>query len=170
MNLETQLHQLRNQFNTPLIAGTLLLLALFGFGWSAWNTTQVIWLTQANNQNDAFRAPLHVNINQVASYHLMGGYTNNLKDLPLASLGVTLVGIFSDVNGPSTALIALSGGSSKLYHVGDQLAPNVKIEKILPHSLVVKHNGRLEKLMMPIQRLTFNAELPKSGLWGRASS
>lgn len=167
MNLESQIQYWQTQLKTPLIASVLLLVTLCGLGWSAYNTVQTVWLHSEQAQRDNFHAPQPININQLANYHLMGSYASNVKDLPLASLGVTLVGIFSGNNGPSSALITLSGGVSKLYHVGDPLAPNVKIEKILPHSLVVKHNGRLEKLMMPIERLTFSDELPTSGLWGR---
>lgn len=95
----------------------------------------------------------------------MGASASTLGDLPLASLGVTLIGIFAGSQHSSIALIALSGGQSKVYHVGDKLAPNVVIEKILPYSVVVQHNGRLEKLAMQIQPLQFSNQLPASGLW-----
>lgn len=163
--LEPQLQQLKTQLNTPLVA--LVLLGFFSLlaVWSGWNSINSILHPPQSGDNSVYRAPTKVDLNQASQFHLLGADATNLGDLPLASLGVTLIGIFADNQNKSTALITLSGGQSKMYHVGDKLAPNVTIEKILTDSVVVQHNGRLEKLAMPIKPLTFSDNLPDSGLW-----
>lgn len=110
-----------------------------------------------------YRAPSTVDLKQIAKLHLMGA--DESGNLPLASLGVNLVGIFLDNSGQSSALIAMASGDTQTYHTGDVLAPNVSIEKILSDQVIVRHNGRLEKLTLPIQPIDFNNNLPDSGLW-----
>ena len=150
---------------TPLIATVMLILFTIGLLNTIWQNVTGIWLHPTIAAGTPFHQQRQVNIAQLTNFHIMGAYATNLKDLPLASLGVTLLGIFSDNQGHSSALIALSGGTSNLYHVGDSLAGNVSIEKILPHSIIVKHNGRLERLEMPIKPIEFKNNLPESGLW-----
>ena len=150
---------------TPLVA--IIVLVLFGIGLlnTLWQNIDGIWLDPIVPTGTPFHQQRQVNIEQLANLHLMGAYATNLKDLPLASLGVTLLGIFSDNQKHSSILIALSGGATNLYHVGDSLASNVSIEKILPHSVIIKHNGRLGRLEMPIKPIEFKNNLPESGLW-----
>lgn len=165
MNIESIKHNLIKQLNTPLVAITLIIGLSVGLLWTAWSSVQSIWVAPIVNTSERYIPPQHINISLLPSEHLMGASASTLGDLPLASLGVTLIGIFASNQNNSIALIALSGGQSKIYHVGAHLAPNVIIEKILPYSVVVRHNGRLEKLAMPIQPLQFSNQLPNSGLW-----
>ena len=150
---------------TPLFVMVIAILLGLGLLGTLWSNIQAIWLAKSIEATTAFQQRSSTNVQQLPKYNLMGAYTSNLKDLPLASLGVTLIGIFSDNQGHAAALITLSGGNSNTYRVGDQLTTNVSIVKILPHSLIVKHNGRLEKLTMPIQPIEFKNDLPESGLW-----
>jgi type II secretory pathway component PulC len=165
LSIDAKYHDIKEKLNTPLIASVFMIVLALGILWKIGSTAQGIWSSNRAVQAQPFRAPIKINTNLLSSYHLFGAYASNLGNLPLASLGVTLIGIFADNNNKSTALITLSGGQSKFYHVGDKLAPNVVIDKILPYSVVVQHNGRLEKLAMPIQPLKFSNELPSSGLW-----
>lgn len=104
-------------------------------------------------------------IQQLQSFHILGTYPIDLNNLPLASLGITLQGIFLDNNGDSTAVIAGGDGSVKNYHAGDQLAPNVSIVKILPDGVVVNHNGKLEQLKMTIVGIDFGNSQVAGGLF-----
>lgn len=166
MTLDNIKYNLIKQLNTPLIAAAVIFCVSIGLLWTAWNSVQSIWFSPVNTTSEHYMPPQRINVGQLPTDHLMGASASTLGDLPLASLGVTLIGIFAGNQNNSIALIALSGGQSKIYRVGDNLAPNVSIEKILPYSVIVKHNGRLEKLTMPIQPLQFSEQLPASGLWG----
>jgi len=160
---------LLKNIQTPLIATVLVILLSLGLLTTLWGNIQAIWLPKSENNVRHFIQRPRISVQQLAKYHLLGAYATDIKDLPLASLGVTLIGIFADNKGHSAALITLSGGNSNVYHVGDPLATNVNIVKILPHSVIVKHNGRLEKLEMPIQPIEFKNELPQSGLWNKST-
>ena len=152
-------------FYRPLVAALMALLIILGIALTSWQTTQTIWFPTHISADTTFHPHKHIAIEALPRYHLMGAAVQNVKDLPLASLGVTLIGIFSDSSGQSTALITLSGGNSQNYHVGDQLAANVVVEKILAKSVIVKHNGRLEKLQLPIQPIDFDNQKSQAGLW-----
>lgn len=165
MKLDDFAEKFLKTLQTPLIAAIVLILLGIGIINTLWQNVEGIWLQSSLSADTSFSEQRQVHIERLTNFHLMGAYATKLKDLPLASLGVTLLGIFSNSQGHSSALIALSGDKSNLYHVGDALAGNVSIEKILTHSIIVKHNGRLERLEMPIKPLEFKASLPESGLW-----
>ena len=156
--------QWRSRFNNPWVARAGLACSSLLLLWSFWSGIQTLWLTPNPITALPFRPPVAINSNTLPTLHVFGANPTNLNDLPLASLGVTLLGIFSDGQGQSSALISM-GSDSKPYHAGDSLAPNVTIEKILATSVVVLHNGKLEKLELPIKPLTFSNQLPHSTLW-----
>jgi type II secretory pathway component PulC len=165
MKLSDAQEYLQSNLNKPTIALAVAALLLFAALWTAWSTVNSLWLAKPTVAGQNFRPNSQINVAQLPKYHLMGSYSSSLRDLPLASLGVTLLGIFSNNEGQSTALIALSGGGSEVYHVGDSLSSNVTIEKILAKSVIVKHNGRLEKLEMAIQPIKFDNNLPQKSLF-----
>jgi type II secretory pathway component PulC len=156
---------IQSNLNKPTIAVGVAALLLLAALWTLWGNLNTLWLDKNSASEQAFRPSAQITLSQLPSLHLMGSYSTSLHDLPLASLGVTLLGIFSNTNGQSTALIALSGANSDLYHVGDKLSANVMIEKIMPKSLIVKHNGRLEKLEMAIQPVKFDNNVPQKRLF-----
>ena len=169
MKVDDFKEKLLKSLQTPLIATILVILLALGLLNTIWHNVVNIRAPQSIGSGNTFRPQPKIKLQELQNYHLLGTFSTNLKDLPLASLGVTLVGIFSDNQGNSTALITLRGGNSNIYHIGDTLTANVRIVKILSHSIVVKHNGRLERLEMPIQPVEFKSSLPESGLWYNAT-
>jgi hypothetical protein len=159
--IQTQLARMQ----TPLVAITTSVCLVLATTWTIWNNVNVIrHRAVLSTATEAYHPPMSVKLTDLSNYHLMGASPVNLKDLPLASLGVTLIGIFIN-GGQATALISFDDSTTKTYRAHEQLAPNVIIEKILPTSVVVKHNGRLEKLEMGIQPIDFSNTLPQSSLW-----
>jgi type II secretory pathway component PulC len=106
-----------------------------------------------------------VPLQKIADAHLMGIAPLEDTDLPLASLGIVLQGIFLAPNNKSIALIQTSDGKMKAYHVGDTLAANVSIVDILKDYVVVKHNGQLARLTMKIMPLDFSKMTSAQGLF-----
>jgi type II secretory pathway component PulC len=153
-------HVLRQRWLLPALT---VLLAL-GLLLTIWNNITTLWLTPTDNTATPFRAPTIIDVQQLAKDHVLGSAAN-MSDLPLASLGITLKGIFFDSQNQATAVVAQSNGDTTNYHAGDQLAPNIIIVKILPTSVVIRHNDNLEKLAMPIQPIEFSQAQPSAGLW-----
>ena len=154
---------LRQQWLLPALTGLLLLVVLL----TVWNNIKVLWLAPPLPLQAVFHAPTIVNVQQLAQDHLLGS-SANMQDLPLASLGITLQGIFFDGQNRATAIIAQNSGASTVYHVDDQLAPNIIIVKILPTTVIIKHNGNLEKLAMSIQPVEFSPANTNRGLWNKS--
>lgn len=103
--------------------------------------------------------------NIIPQLHLFGNDGTNLSDLPLASLGLQVQGIFINPQpAQSRALINVSG-QTQLYGIGDSLLGNVKIYKITKDSVIVSHANRLEKLPLEIQGLDFNSTNDQQGLF-----
>lgn len=165
MNVESIKHNLIKQLNTPFLAVFIIILLCLGMISTVWQTVQNIRNLSANDMSDNFRQQPSINVRVLSSEHILGNYNTNVGDLPLASLGVTLIAVFADANNTSSALIMTGNGGSKFYHLGDKLAANVVIEKILPYSVIVDHNGRLEKLTLPIHPLKFNSSATNNNLW-----
>jgi hypothetical protein len=114
---------------------------------------------------ESFSLPAQVPLQKIADAHLMGIAPLEDTDLPLASLGIVLQGIFLAPNNKSIALIQTSDGKMKAYHVGDTLAANVSIVDILKDYVVVKHNGQLARLTMKIMPLDFSKMTSAQGLF-----
>jgi type II secretory pathway component PulC len=153
-------HALKQRWLLPSLSALLLL----GFLLTLWTNINTLWLTPADSITTPFRAPTIIDVQQLAKDHVLGAAAN-MSDLPLASLGITLKGIFFDSQNAATAVVAQGTGPTTNYHAGDQLAPNIVIVRILPDSVIIKHNGNLERLAMPIQPIEFSQNNNNPGLW-----
>ena len=153
-------HTLKQRWLLPALAVLLCLSLLL----TIWNSINILWLSPADSNPTPFRAPTIIDVQQLAKDHVLGAAAN-MSDLPLASLGITLKGIFFDSQNQATAVVAQSNGDTTNYHAGDQLAPNIIIVKILPNSVVIRHNDNLEKLAMPIQPIEFSQNSNSPALW-----
>jgi type II secretory pathway component PulC len=167
--MSTKAHELlqtyREKLQSPLVAGVVIALIALGIANTLWNNiTNIRPAEPVLNAADTYNPPHTQDINTITNAHLMGASPASLHDLPLASLGVSLLGVFINPDGQSSALVSFGTGETKTYFIGDALAANVVIEKILPDSVIVKHNGRLEKLQMAIQPIEFSDALPNA-LW-----
>ena len=70
-----------------------------------------------------------------------------------------LIGSFvANDNKHSYVVLATANGTQKLYRVGANIPGGAKIIKVLPKSVVLKHNGRLETLSLPRDSLNFDGK------------
>ena len=107
--------------------------------------------------------PLPVNLSpsqkipDMSNWHLFGEYHPKMidaKKLPATTLNLKLVGLYlAQPEKYSHAIIAIPGEPEKLYQINDTLPGDVKIYKILQDRVVLEHNGRLETLTLPSEKL-----------------
>jgi type II secretory pathway component PulC len=92
---------------------------------------------------------------RLADWHLFGEYHPS-RATQVTQLPLRLIGIFY-VTPPATSLIliSVSGQAAKLFSKGQTLLPGVVIDEILRDSVILKHNGNLESLLLPIPKLEF---------------
>ena len=115
-----------------------------------------------------FRQPTQISVTQiskpptpwisVSQFHLFGNYVakSDSDDTSLSSLDYSVIGIFLAVpSSESTALLDLGDGTSKIYHVGDNLQGDVKLYKILKDSVVIEREGRYESIPLDKETLQF---------------
>jgi general secretion pathway protein C len=105
----------------------------------------------------------------IAGMHLFGIYASDYNDLPETQLQLVLQGteISKAESGLSLALIQ-SSSKTKVYHVGDSVPGGATIHAIQEDRVIINDNGELERLSMPIPKLSIipaTAGLPaNSGL------
>lgn len=92
---------------------------------------------------------------------LFGTYLpNNLSDADIkqSMLDVEVVGImYSSKENESQVILKAGGGEEQYYLVGDKLPGGAVIKRITEKTVVVLHNGALEKLSLPKNELIFIA-------------
>ncbi|MBX9704887.1 MAG: hypothetical protein K5Q00_01420 [Gammaproteobacteria bacterium] len=151
-----------------LALGTLIaLLALLAF--LLWSTITTIWFPNTDTS-----APTVVALpvtgpaaTSIAQMHIFGTSPEDLTNLPLASLGLEVQGIFfNNQADQSRVLIGNAGQMSAFYQVGDSLPGNVKIYKITANSVIVMYQGQLQKLPLALPGLDFNAMQQQGSLFG----
>lgn len=104
-------------------------------------------------------------LKELSGVFVMGDAPKSVNDLPLASLGVTLTGIFNSGSHNSSIVVQFRNGQTKVLSTGDSIISGAVIKTVLTDNVVVEHNGHLERLLMPVKPITFSNTLPKSGLW-----
>jgi general secretion pathway protein C len=95
----------------------------------------------------------------ISSLHLFGepiqSATPDVVDVvnaPKTNLQLTLRGIFqSGPSGANVAIVADSRNVEAPYRVGDKLPGDAVIRKILPYSILLERNGRMETLDLPTE-------------------
>jgi type II secretory pathway component PulC len=86
----------------------------------------------------------------MASWHLFGISTSYTELIPVTDLKLTLRGLLVSVPAKdSQVIISELGKEEKVYSVGDPLPGGAILYKILIDSVILQHNGRLEKLSPP---------------------
>lgn len=93
----------------------------------------------------------------IPSEHLFGKSISN--EVPLTNLQLRVTGIVkveNDTYGSySKAYISISGQPGKIFQVGDSLPYGVKIEAITSDAVILENDGRMEKLLLPREKLQF---------------
>jgi general secretion pathway protein C len=104
-----------------------------------------------NQQHSAKRGPLHTS--------LFGIYvTSNLDESKVkqSMLNVTLVGVLlADKIEDSQVIIRSANGQEKTYKVNDIIPGGAIIKRIVASGVLVEHNGALERLSLPRNKLNF---------------
>ena len=97
-------------------------------------------------------------VEMLPEQHLFGQGLTPMGEMPISNLELRVMGISKGMNENSTssqALIAIAGGASKVYKIGDALPDGVKIYAIAADAVVLENDGRLEKLPLPREALVF---------------
>ena len=96
----------------------------------------------------------------IALWHLFGLHSvvpKQLNLLPNSNLLLTLNGILTDDNSQqSEALISTANQPIKIYKIGDTLPGGAKVYEILADSVVIEHDGKFEKVLLPVQPIIFS--------------
>lgn len=151
-----------------LVLGALVaLLALFVY--LSWSAITIVWFPKDNNSIPAVISLPAAGpaASSIAQMHLFGTSPEDLSNLPLASLGLEVQGIFFNAQAnQSRVLIAAPEQVPTFYKVGDSLPHNVKIYKITANNVIVVYQGQLQKLPLSLPGLDFNAMQQQGSLFG----
>lgn len=73
-----------------------------------------------------------------------------MVDAPRTSLNLQLLGVFSATDPKrASAIVAEVGKQGLLYHVDEKMPGNATLSSVHPDHILIKRNGRLEKLAFP---------------------
>lgn len=152
--LQTILDFLRSRRGIACV--TLILGALVVY--SIMQTLLLFWafIVPSNSVVPLLQANKKVQVKpSIATWHLFGVYQNNEAALlPKTQLHLDLQGIFfSRILSRSQALIAGSDRLAKPYHAGEEVPGGAIIERILPDSVILKRDGKLEVLTITRPKL-----------------
>lgn len=93
---------------------------------------------------------------QVDGWQLFGAYNSKVAaqqkdevDAPETRLQLLLLGLFLSPDADrSSAIIAQKGQDAGLYHIGDDIPGNAKLENIYADRIILRRQGRLETLRL----------------------
>lgn len=81
--------------------------------------------------------------------------------VPITNLRLQVTGIVKRLeekdNEFSKAYISIADQPSKIYQIGDSLPYGVKVHAITPDAVILENDGRLEKLLLPREKLLFKS-------------
>jgi type II secretory pathway component PulC len=100
-------------------------------------------------------------ISKIPEAHLFGhALEENVKDLPITSLQLRLIGVIASLSDKSSRVIISEASlPGKVYQVGSHIGP-VRVSAITQNGVILEHNGRLEKLPLQRDALSFQG-MPK---------
>lgn len=102
-------------------------------------------------------------IQQIPEWHLFGSSakSTDTTTLPITSLQLRLIGVVQAIpHKKSSVIISEANQSGKIYLVGDTLPVGVKVNAITEDGVILENAGRLEKLPLQRQPLSFQG-MPK---------
>jgi|SRR5580700_7863833 type II secretory pathway component PulC len=95
-------------------------------------------------------------IRKIPEWHLFGNAAKPTDTLPITSLQLRLIGIVHAVpENKSSVMISEANQVGKVYLVGDMLPVGVKVDAITKDGVILENAGRLEKLPLQRQPLSF---------------
>lgn len=102
-------------------------------------------------------------IAQIPGWHLFGNVTavEQTASLPITSLQLRLIGVVHVIpENLSRVIISEAGQAGKVYQTGDNLPAGVRVNAITQDGVILENSGRLEKLPLQRQQLSFQG-MPK---------
>lgn len=102
-------------------------------------------------------------IQQIPDWHLFGNAEKpaDTSILPITSLQLRLIGLVQAMpETQSSVIISEAGQPGKVYLLGDVLPMGVKVDAIHEDGVILENAGRLEKLPLQRQSLSFQG-MPK---------
>lgn len=138
---------------TLMICMLLLCVWLIVNSFITWHGDYV--LTHPSNKTEVFNLPTNAVtklIAEIPEEHIFGKYNQvESATLPITSLQLQLVGVIkSEPEKFSRVIISEGSKPGKVYQVGDEVSPDVKVNAIASDGVILENGGRLEKL--PLQR------------------
>lgn len=86
----------------------------------------------------------------IAARDLFGQARGNTQEAVPSALAITLLGIVAaEPAGSGYALLQAGTGESRLVRSGAELAPGVRVERVLPQQVILLRNGLRETLAWP---------------------
>ena len=159
--------KLHNQLKMVLA----IVFCLLFLSWGAWPWLSNLSLLRYRIPDHSLSTSSIHSINtDIAAQHFFGLYVQDYAHLPITTLPLNLQGtiINQDDAHDSTAIISISNAPAKLFSIHASLNGLAKIIAIHHQYCVLDHDGRLEKLTIPIPALinnpTNNELGPNSGL------
>lgn len=133
------------------LAPILVWLGVLGLG--AWFTAGWYWRMAGPEVTDAFPAPLSDPGRageEIASRHLFGlAQKSSSEPSSPARLSIHVIGVMTaSRNGPGFAVIQDQGGSTLPILEGEEIAPGLKLERVMPQGIEISQNGRKETLAL----------------------
>lgn len=96
-------------------------------------------------------------IAQISQWHLFGAYDDRLSVLPETQLALVLQGTMLTPKNlkQSFAIVSANKAPAKVYKVGDALPGDATLERIANNEIVIRYQGELQSLKLPITQLSF---------------
>ncbi len=94
-------------------------------------------------------------IAQISQWHLFGVYDDRLSELPETQLALILQGTMLSSNNSkqSFAIVSADKAQAKVYKIGDVLPGDAILERIANNEIVIRYQGQLQSLKLPINFL-----------------
>ena len=95
--------------------------------------------------------------NALYSYPLFGEHLKNTldsKNIPTTLLNLKLIGILkASKPQDSQAFIKVGDSDEQLYFINDEVSENTRLLRILENAVLLKRNGKIERLSLPKENL-----------------
>lgn len=125
-------------------------------------TTPLANPTSIANQKFIANKPAQMARQKLDHFPLFGDYipssAQNSAEIPKTMLNLELIGILkASMPQNSQALIRVADNEEKLYFINDPLPGGAVLIRVLDNAILLKRNGKIERLTLPKEALDTNA-------------
>jgi len=142
-----------------LAASAFLLLTLAMHSFSTWyqDWTMTHHTVASSESSSGISSDVSQLIMKIPAQHLFGQYQMVQSEvLPVTSLQLRLVGVIKTPSDQSSkVIISEADKPGKVYQIGDGLPSGVRVSNITQDGVILDNAGRLEKLPLQRQALSF---------------